>query len=284
MTDTIDLVTKEFTAGHIEAVEFRIDIQVKAPVVDIIEACNRIRHLLLVCLIPMFICPSEEGTVCEVHTGHDIQITKGIKRGFDGNTMLDTVLPVACQTRMQDPILLHIIDLILHVTRVRQRDLLVPSLCASCLLSFEGIELRDGYCQRGQFDVQRRVAHILRQVERRVDAHVQAGESCIETNRRGTRRLRSRLGIIHRGEVVRVVTRRGEVHTGCERAYWMGLGVLTVVPRQFKVGTLIIIRHVLLACNSILVTHQETAVITIALSIVRRGCDSPGTLRIDLAQ
>ena len=198
--------------------------------------------------------------------------------------MLDAVLPVLGQTGVQDPVLLHVVDLVLEVTRIRHRDLLIPPGRSRRLLPFEGIELGDVDGKRRQFHTERRVAHVLRDVERRVDRHADAGESRVETHGRGTCRLRPRGGVIHRSEVVGVVGRRGVVHAGIERAVGIGLRILRVVPRQLEVRRQQVVGHVLLAPDGVLVADEEVTAETVALLIVRCGGHAPRALCIDLTQ
>ena len=284
MTDGLYLVAEEFAAGGIEAVELCIDIQRDIPVIDVVEARHRVGHLLLVLLVPVLLRPSEEHTVCEVETGGDIHIAQSREGGLDGDAVLDAVLPVLGQTGVQDPVFLHVVDLVLEVTRILHRDLLIPPGRSRRLLPFEGIELGDVDGKRRQFHTERRVAHVLRDVERRVDCHADAGESRVETHGRGTRRLRPRGGVIHRSEVVGVVGRRRVVHAGIERAVGIGLCVLRVVPRQFEVRRQQVVGHVLLTPDGVLVADEEVTAETVALLIVRCGGHAPRALCIDLTQ
>ena len=74
--------------------------------------------------------------------------------------MIHTVGPVACQIRMEHLVLLRV-DLVLQVTRIAQRDLLVPTLGTHGLLTFEGVEARDVEVHIRQFKGEHRVTHIL---------------------------------------------------------------------------------------------------------------------------
>ena len=161
-------------------------------------------------------------------------------------------------------------SLIGQVTRVTHGDLLIPALITHRLLALKGIEVGNVDIHFRQGHVHCGVTHILIGTDRGAERHAYTREFIVHGNRRHTLRLRQCLGIVHRSEVVALITRGGIVHTRLEGSEWVRLGILIMIPLQLEAGGLIIVRHILLTINRTLIAEQERATETVTLDII--GC------------
>ena len=115
-------------------------------------------------------------TVGEVHLRVDIDILEQREVALDRYLVLHAVVPVLYQVRLKQLVLFRPYR-VRDLSGVCQRYFLVPSFFASHVFSAEGIESADVNGEVWQGDIECRVAHILCNVERPVQGHVQTGES-----------------------------------------------------------------------------------------------------------
>ena len=205
MTDAINLITEDLTIRYPEAIDLGRGSQREVPVVQIIESADSISYLFLFLHIPRFIDTTEHHLIGEVERGSYIQITQDCKVRLDGNTMRHTVFPILAQTGMQQFIFLRI-NLILQLTSIADRDLFIPFCIAYSLLSLKGVELGYADIDIRQCHGNRRITHILIQVHRRVERQTKTGKRGLPCNRRCSYRLCPRLRIIHRIQIILLIT------------------------------------------------------------------------------
>ena len=77
--------------------------------------------------------------VLEVERRREVDIVEQREVAADWYRVVPTVVPVLDKVRVQQLVLLRV-DAVRDVTRVRHRDLLVPTLVANGVLAFERIE------------------------------------------------------------------------------------------------------------------------------------------------
>ena len=237
------------------AIEFGVGGNREAVVIDIVEAEHRVAHSHLAVSIPRLLHLVTVHTVGEVERRRDVQVVEERERGTDGHLMTHTVAPVLDETLLEELVLLGR-KAVGQRTRVAHGNLFVPALGSHGLLALEGVETLEADIECGQGNRERTVAHVLGQVESTRKRKSDAAERLGVTDTARTRTLRVALGIVHRGEVVALITAGGKVHTGREGLRGIGLGILAVAPGQLETLAHAVVGHVFFSLLGILVTEQ----------------------------
>ena len=176
MSYSLDLVAEELPRGHVESVELGGGGEVQSPVVDGIESGDGVVQLFLCRRVPLLVHLHERVLGGEVERGVEREYVKEHERAANGDRMLDAVLPVAAEAGVEHLVLLGV-DGVVEVTGVLHGDFLIPPFLAHHLLASEGVESCDVDVHLWERQLERGVAHVLRDIHRRGDAHADAGES-----------------------------------------------------------------------------------------------------------
>ena len=166
MADAVDFVAENFSRWNPEAIELRRCRNRQVPVIDIVQAINRVGHFLLRAFVPRAHDFRGVHAVGEVERGVDVQVVEQRERAADGDLVLHSVAPVLDEVRLEQLVFLRG-DGVGEMSRVTHRNFLVPPFFSHHFLAFEGVEARNRDVQVWQRHGDGRVAHILRQIHGR---------------------------------------------------------------------------------------------------------------------
>ena len=85
MADGLDLLTKYLPRGDIHTVKLRRGRETEIPVVDIVEAGQRVGDFALCTFVPLLMRLLERGNVAEVERGRQVKDIKQRETGTDGD-------------------------------------------------------------------------------------------------------------------------------------------------------------------------------------------------------
>ena len=283
MADGLDLVAEDLLARCPESIYLRTGCQRQAPVIDVVEAVDGVGALLRGRVVPGPVDLLGVHAVGEAQRGCDVDDVEEREVGLHGNGVLQSVAPVVDEVGVEQLVLLRG-DAVAHLARVADGDLLVPAFLASSVLAAEGVESGDAHIEVWQGERDDPVAHVLREVGRGAERHADGGEARAVADGRGACRLGQRLRVVHRVEVVALITRCGEVDARRELAEGTGLRVLAMVPLDLEALLLGVVGHSLVACLRVLITEVERSVVTVSPAVVAGRAQAPAALRVDLAE
>ena len=176
------LVAEELAPRHEHTIQLGGGRDAEVPVVDVVEAIDGVGHLLLFLCIPVAHDFCGVHAVGKVERGVDVQIVEQREVAADGDVVLHTVAPVACQTGVHQLVFLGA-DRVAQLSGIAHRNLFIPALLARHLFSLEGVESADVDVQVGQCQGNGRVAHVLVQVHGGAHSHAYARESILHAHR-----------------------------------------------------------------------------------------------------
>ena len=127
MTDSLYLLTEDFSVRNEETVNLGVGADAAGPVIHVIETIDSIVSHSLILLIPRLIYLAHIRPVGERKVRRDVQIFECSKRSTDRYAVLPAVLPVFYEVGLHQLVLLRV-DGVSDVSGIAHVYFLIPAL------------------------------------------------------------------------------------------------------------------------------------------------------------